>query len=177
MNIATTCTCLLYTSLLCPFCSYFQFLRFEKSKIGGIFMTINSNRSIFIPKHTPDFQPMRYVFCETETVSKFVPRADFMRLLEQQPCPMAQVNIDLAGGSASLFPYCPERAEAFIQLNRAMAAEYKRHYRNWQKIKAGTCKTELSLDMEMTEDGLSLIHIYNAAAQQGILLHLADVVE
>ena len=80
-------------------------------------MTINSNRSIFIPKHTPDFQPMRYVFCETETVSKFVPRADFMRLLEQQPCPMAQVNIDLDGGYAYLFPYCPERAEAFIQLN------------------------------------------------------------
>ena len=37
-----------------------------------------------------------------------------------------------------------------------MAAEYKRHYRNWQKIKTGTCKTELSLDMEMTDDGMTL---------------------
>ena len=119
-------------------------------------MTINSSRSIFIPKHTPDFQPMRYILCKTENISKFVTRADFMRLLEQQPCPMAQVNIDLEGGYAYLFPYCPERAEAFIQLNREMAAEYKRHYRNWQKIKAGTCKTELSLDMEMTEDGMTL---------------------
>ena len=79
-----------------------------------------------------------------------------MRLLEQQPCPMAQVNIDLDGGYAYLFPYCPERAEAFIQLNREMAAEYKRHYRNWQKLKAGTRKPELSLDMEMTEDGTTL---------------------
>ena len=52
--------------------------------------------------------------------------------------------------------YCPERAEAFIQLNREIAAEYKRHYRNWQKLKAGTRKPELSLDMEMTEDGMTL---------------------
>ena len=37
-----------------------------------------------------------------------------------------------------------------------MAAEYKRHYRNWQKFKAGTRKPELSLDMEMTEDGMTL---------------------
>lgn len=119
-------------------------------------MTINSSRSIFIPEHTPDFQPMRYILCKTENISKFVTRADFMRLLEQQPCPMAQVNIDLEGGYAYLFPYCPERAEAFIQLNREMAAEYKRHYRNWQKFKAGTRKPELSLDMEMTEDGMTL---------------------
>ena len=110
----------------------------------------------YIPKQTIDFRPMQYIYCESETSSKVVTRADFMRLLEQQPCPMAQVNIDLDGGYAYLFPYCPERAEAFIQLNREMAAEYKRHYRNWQKIKAGTCKTELSLDMEMTEDGMTL---------------------
>lgn len=119
-------------------------------------MKNNSNRSIFIPKRTPDFQPMQYVLCETETVSKFVTRAAFMRLLEQQACPMAQVNIDLEGGYAYLFPYCPERAEVFIQLNRETAAAYKRHYRNWQKFKAGTRKPELSLDMEMTEDGMTL---------------------
>ena len=37
-----------------------------------------------------------------------------------------------------------------------MAAEYKRHYRNWQKLKAGTRKPELSLDMEMPEDSMTL---------------------
>ena len=116
----------------------------------------NQKHIPFIPKMSAQFKSMQYIYCESEISSKVVPRADFMRLLEQQPCPMAQVNIDLDGGYAYLFPYCPERAEAFIQLNREMAAEYKRHYRNWQKIKAGTCKTELSLDMEMTEDGMTL---------------------
>ena len=110
----------------------------------------------YIPKQSIDFRSMQYIYCESETSSKVVRRADFMRLLEQQPCPMAQVNIDLEGGYAYLFPYCPERAEAFIQLNREMAAEYKRHYRYLQKIKAGTRKPELSLDMEMTEDGTTL---------------------
>ena len=37
-----------------------------------------------------------------------------------------------------------------------MAAEYKRHYRYLQKIKAGTRKPDLILDMEMTEDGTTL---------------------
>ena len=110
----------------------------------------------YIPKQSTDFRSMQYIYCESETSSKIVTRADFMRLLAQQPCPMAQVNIDLEGGYAYLFPYCPERAEAFIQLNREMAAEYKRHYRNWQKLKAGTRKPELSLDMEMTEDSMTL---------------------
>ena len=110
----------------------------------------------YIPKQSIDFRRMQYIYCESETSSKVVRRADFMRLLEQQPCPMAQVNIDLDGGYAYLFPYCPERAEAFIQLNREMAAEYKRHYRYLQKIKAGMRKPELSLDMEMTEDGTTL---------------------
>lgn len=110
----------------------------------------------YIPKQSTDFRSMQYIYCESETSSKIVTRADFMRLLAQQPCPMAQVNIDLDGGYAYLFPYCPERAEAFIQLNREMAAEYKRHYRNWQKLKAGTRKPELSLDMEMTEDSMTL---------------------
>ena len=116
----------------------------------------NQKHIPFIPKMSTQFKPMQYLYCESEPNSKLVTRADFMRLLEQQPCPMAQVNIDLEGGYAYLFPYCPERAEAFIQLNREMAAEYKRHYRNWQKLKAGTRKPELSLDMEMTEDGTTL---------------------
>ena len=116
----------------------------------------NQKHIPFIPKMSTVFRRMQYIYCESETSSKVVRRADFMRLQEQQPCPMAQVNIDLDGGYAYLFPYCPERAEAFIQLNREMAAEYKRHYRNWQKLKAGTRKPELSLDMEMTEDGTTL---------------------
>ena len=110
----------------------------------------------YIPKQSTDFRRTQYIYCESETSSKLVTRAVFMRLLEQQPCPMAQVNIDLEGGYAYLFPYCPERAEAFIQMNREMAATYKRHYRNWQKLKAGMRKPELSLDMEMTEDGMTL---------------------
>ena len=116
----------------------------------------NQKHIPFIPKMSAQFKSMQYIYCESEISSKVVPRADFMRLLEQQPCPIAQVNIDLDGGYAYLFPYCPERAEAFIQLNREMAAEYKRHYRNWQKLKAGTRKPELSLDMEMTEDSMTL---------------------
>ena len=116
----------------------------------------NQTHIPFIPKMSTQFRRIQYLYCESETSSKVVTRADFMRLLAQQPCPMAQVNIDLEGGYAYLFPYCPERAEAFIQLNREMAAEYKRHYRNWQKLKAGTRKPELSLDMEMTEGGMTL---------------------
>ena len=54
----------------------------------------------YIPKQTIDFRRMQYIYCESETSSKVVRRADFMRLLEQQPCPMAQVNIDLEGGYA-----------------------------------------------------------------------------
>ena len=110
----------------------------------------------YIPKQSIDFRRMQYTYSESETSSMVVTRADFMRLLEQQLCPMAQVYIDLDGGFVYLIPYCPERADAFIQLNREMAAEYKRHYRNWQKFKAGTRKPELSLDMEMTEDGMTL---------------------
>ena len=116
----------------------------------------NQTHIPFIPKMSTQFRRIQYLYCESETSSKVVTRADFMRLLAQQPCPMAQVNIDLDGGYAYLFPYCPERAEAFIQLNREMAAEYKHHYRYLQKIKAGTRKPELSLDMEMTEDGMTL---------------------
>ena len=116
----------------------------------------NQKHIPFIPKMSAQFKPMQYIYCESEPNSKLVTRATFLRLLEQQPCPMAQVNIDLEGGYAYLIPYCPERAAAFIQLNREMAAEYKRHYRNWQKFKAGTRKPELSLDMEITESGTAL---------------------
>lgn len=116
----------------------------------------NQKHIPFIPKMSTQFKCMQYIYCESETSSKVVPRADFMRLLEQQPCPMAQVNIDLEGGYAYLFPYCPERAEAFIQLNREMAAAYKRHYRSWQTIKEGKRKPELSLDMGITESGTAL---------------------
>ena len=116
----------------------------------------NQKHIPFIPKMSTDFRRMQYIYCESETSSKVVRRADFMRLLAHQPCPMAQVNIDLEGGYAYLFPYCPERAEVFIQLNRETAAAYKRHYRSWQTIKEGKRKPELSLDMGITESGTAL---------------------
>lgn len=116
----------------------------------------NQKHIPFIPKMSTQFKCMQYIYCESEISSKVVLRADFMRLLEQQPCPMAQVNIDLEGGYAYLFPYCPERAEVFIQLNRETAAAYKRHYRSWQTIKEGKRKPELSLDMGITESGTAL---------------------
>ena len=116
----------------------------------------NQKHIPFIPKMSTQFKPMQYIYCESEPNSKLVTRAAFMRLLEQQPCPMAQVNIDLEGGYAYLFPYCPERAEVFIQLNRETAAAYKRHYRSWQTIKEGKRKPELSLDMGITESGTAL---------------------
>ncbi len=52
----------------------------------------------YIPKQSTDFRSMQYIYCESEPNSKLVTRATFLRLLEQQPCPMAQVNIDLEGG-------------------------------------------------------------------------------
>lgn len=110
----------------------------------------------YIPSMSIQFKRMQYIYCESETSSMVVTRADFMRLLEQQPCPMAQIYIDRDGGYAYLFPYCPERAEVFIQLNRETAAAYKRHYRSWQTIKEGKRKPELSLDMGITESGTAL---------------------
>ena len=98
---------------------------------------------------------MRYFYCETDTSAKAISRAAFLRLLEQQPCPMAQVNIDLDGGYAYLFPYCPERAESFIQLNREVAAAYKRHYREQQAIRTGKRTSDLHLDQELNEEGLT----------------------
>lgn len=115
----------------------------------------NQKRIPFIPQQTPDFKPMRYYYCETDTSAKAVTRSTFLRLLEQQPCPMAQVNIDLDGGYAYLFPYCPERAEGFIQLNREVAATYKRHYRELQALRTGKRQHELHLDQPLNEDGLT----------------------
>ncbi len=116
----------------------------------------NQKRIPFIPKQTPDFKPMRYFFCETDTSAKAVSRAAFLRLLEQQPCPMAQVNIDLDGGYVYLFPYCPERADAFIQLNREVASAYKRNQREQLDIRTGKKRTVLHLDRELNEDGITL---------------------
>lgn len=118
-------------------------------------MTTNGNRIPFIPKQTPDFKPMRYYYCETDTSAKSVTRSTFLRLLEPQPYPMAQVNIDLDGGYAYLFPYCPERAESFIQLNREVAAVYKRHYREQQAFRTGKRQNDLHLDQPLNEDGLT----------------------
>lgn len=115
----------------------------------------NQKRIPFIPQQTPDFKPMRYFYCETDTSAKAISRAAFLRLLEQQPCPMAQVNIDLDGGYAYLFPYCPERAESFIQLNREVAAAYKRHYREQHAIRTGKRQTSLHLDQELNEKGMT----------------------
>ena len=115
----------------------------------------NQKRIPFIPQQTPDFKPMRYYYCETDVSAKSVTRSVFLRLLEQQSCPMAQVNIDLDGGYAYLFPYCPERAESFIQLNREVAAAYKRHYREQQALHTGKRQRELHLDQPLNEDGLT----------------------
>ena len=115
----------------------------------------NQKRIPFIPQQTPDFKPMRYYYCETDTTAKAVNRSTFLRLLEQQPCPMAQVNIDLDGGYAYLFPYCPERAASFIQLNREVAAVYKRNYRNRQSLRTGRRQSELHLDQPLNEDDLT----------------------
>lgn len=38
-----------------------------------------------IPKQSIDFRRMQYTYSESETSSMVVTRADFMRLLEQQP--------------------------------------------------------------------------------------------
>ena len=115
----------------------------------------NQKRIPFIPQQNPDFKSMRYYYCETDTSAKAISRAAFLRLLEQQPCPMAQVNIDLDGGYAYLFPYCPERADSFIQLNREVAAAYKRHYREQLALRTGKHQRELHLDQPLNEDGMT----------------------
>ena len=106
----------------------------------------NQKHIPYIPSMSTQFKRMQYIYCESETSSKVVTRADFMRLLEQQPCPMAQVNIDLEGGYAYLFPYCPERAEAFIQMNREMAAVKSANAS--RRPSAGKRQATLHLDME-----------------------------
>ena len=98
---------------------------------------------------------MRYYYCETDTSAKTVTRSTFLNLLEQQPYPMAQVNIDLDGGYVYLFPYCPEHAECFIQLNREADTAYKRYRRDQQAIRTGKRQTDLHLDQPLNEDGLT----------------------
>ena len=54
----------------------------------------NQKHIPYIPSMSIQFKRMQYIYCESETSSMVVTRADFMRLLEQQPCPMAQIYID-----------------------------------------------------------------------------------
>lgn len=115
----------------------------------------NQKRIPFIPQQTLDYKPMRYFYCETDTTAKAVTRSTFLRLLEQQPCPMAQVSIDLDGGYVYLFPYCPERAESFIQFNREMDSAYKRNCREQQAIRTGKRQSDLHLDQPLNADGLT----------------------
>jgi len=114
-----------------------------------------TKRIPFIPKQTFDFKPMRYFHCETDTSAKAVSYSTFLRLLNQQPYPMAQVSIDFEGGCVYLFPYCPERADAIIRMNIEAASAYKKHQREQQDIRTGKKQTTLHLDHELSEDGLT----------------------
>lgn len=115
----------------------------------------NQKHIPFIPKMSTDFRRMQYIYCESETSSMVVTRADFMRLLEQQPCPMAQVNIDRDGGYAYLIPYRPERADAVTQMYLDMDASRQKRKREQEAIRAGKRQTTLRLDQELNEDGLT----------------------
>lgn len=110
----------------------------------------------YIPKRTYDHQPMCYWYCESPDSAMEVSREMFLRLLKEQPCPMAQVNIDLDGGYCYLIPYDSELAEDFIRLNRETERDYKRHWRELQEIRAGKRQAELRLDQVMTDDGQTL---------------------
>ena len=61
----------------------------------------NQKHIPYIPSMSIQFKRMQYIYCESETSSMVVTRADFMRLLEQQPCPMAQIYICLLYTSPS----------------------------------------------------------------------------
>ena len=116
----------------------------------------NQKRIPFIPKQTIDFNPMHYFYCETDNQATDISRSVFLHLLDAQPCPMAQVYVDLEGGNAYLFPYDAARAESFIQMNREMDTNYKRHWREQQALRVGTRKHDLHLDQEVGEDGITL---------------------
>ena len=115
----------------------------------------NQKHIPFIPKMSAQFNPMQYIYCESETSSKVVTRAVFMHLLAQQPCPMAQVNIDRDGGYAYLIPYRPERAEALTRMYREMDAARQQCKREQEAIRAGKRQTTLHLDQKLNEDGLT----------------------
>ena len=116
----------------------------------------NQKRIPFIPKQTIDFKPMQYFYCETDHQATDISRTTFLHLLEAQPCPMAQVYVDLEGGNAYLFPYDANRAENFLQLNREMETDYKRCWREKQALRTGTRVRDLYLDQELGEEGITL---------------------
>ena len=91
----------------------------------------------YIPSMSIQFKRMQYIYCESETSSMVVTRADFMRLLEQQPCPMAQIYIDRDGGYVYLIPYRPERADAVTQMYLDMDAARQKRKREQEAIRAG----------------------------------------
>lgn len=118
---------------------------------------VNQNRIPFIPKLSADFKPMQYVYCKDSETTPTISQAAFLRLLKQQSCPMAQVNIDFEGGIVYLFPYCEEQAQCFIQLNKEFEREYKRYWRYQQAIRTGKRQTALSLDFEVDEEGTRIL--------------------
>ena len=97
----------------------------------------NQKHIPFIPKMSTDFRHMQYIYCESEPNSKLVTRATFLRLLEQQPCPMAQIYIDRDGGYVYLIPYRPERADAVTQMYLDMDAACQKRKREQEAIRAG----------------------------------------
>ena len=109
----------------------------------------------YIPSMSIQFKRMQYIYCESETSSMVVTRADFMRLLEQQPCPMAQIYIDRDGGYVYLIPYRPERADAVTQMYLDMDAARQKRKREQEAIRAGKRQATLHLDQELNEDGLT----------------------
>ena len=117
----------------------------------------NTKRIPYIPKQSHDFKRMQYFHCKTDTNVETVTRAVFLRLLEQQPCPTAQLYVDLDGGCAYLFPYCETRAEGFINYNRETESAHRQFRRDQQAIRTGKRQTALSLDFELDEEGTRIL--------------------
>lgn len=117
----------------------------------------NTKRIPYIPQQSYDFKPLKYFHCKTDTSAETVTRAAFLRLLAQQPCPKAQLYVDLDGGCAYLFPFCEARAEGFIDYNREMESDHRQFRREQQALRTGKRQTEVSLDCEMDEEGARLI--------------------
>lgn len=117
----------------------------------------NTKRIPYIPQQSYDFKPLKYFHCKTDTSAETVTRAAFLRLLAQQPCPKAQLYVDLDGGCAYLFPFCETRAEGFIDYNREMESDHRQFRRKQQELRTGKRKTTVSLDCEVDEDGTRII--------------------